>query len=132
MDESQNTPCSANPLVTPGYVDDRANCWLDENAALYRGNNASDCMIEAYKAGANAIITMCNESIAADKRDAYRWRKFTSILQSVYDGETFESDMLDVYCRMQSDWENRTVQAELRWDDKRDEPLDLGSAVDAA
>lgn len=74
------------------------------------------------------------ESLLADeRRDAGRWRKFTAILQSVYDEETFETDRLDVYCYMQSGWKNyRTVLAKLRWDDKRDEPLDLGSAVDAA
>lgn len=80
-----------------------------------------------------AVVDRIESLLAADQRDAERWRKFTSILQSVYDGETFESPMLDVYCRMQSGWKKqRTMQAELRWYDKRDEPLDLGSAVDAA
>lgn len=71
--------------------------------------------------------------IADDIRDAARWRKLVAILQSVYDDDMFESELLNVYCRMQSGYKNeRTVQAGLRWKDSRDEPLDLGSAVDAA
>ena len=69
--------------------------------------------------------------LADDQRDAERWRKLTSLLQSVYDGATFESESLDVYCYMQSGWKNmRTIQAELCWEDIKDMPLNLGSAID--
>ena len=84
---------------------------------------------EGIEDGVDRIDSLIADSV----RDAARWRKFVSILQSVYDGDTFESEMLDVYCSMQSGYKNqRTVQAELRWNDVRDEPLDFGSAVDAA
>jgi hypothetical protein len=33
-----------------------AHNWLQENAKMYRGNNASDCMINAYAAGMSEII----------------------------------------------------------------------------
>lgn len=66
------------------------------------------------------------------RRDAQRFRTLSLLLQKAYDGDTFESEPLDVYCRMQSGWrDERQVQAELRWKDVRDESLDLGAALDA-
>lgn len=37
---------------------DNATKWLQDNATMYRGNNASDCMIAAFCAGASSAIIM--------------------------------------------------------------------------
>ena len=29
--------------------------WLQENSLMYRGDNASDCMIAAFRAGASSV-----------------------------------------------------------------------------
>ena len=42
-------------------VEDRAYSWLQDNATMYRGNNASDCMVNAYIAGAYSIINEVKE-----------------------------------------------------------------------
>ena len=36
-------------------IKDEAYKWLNNNANMYRGNNASDCMIEAFVAGAKLV-----------------------------------------------------------------------------
>ena len=36
-------------------IKDEAYKWLQNNANMYRGNNASDCMIEAFVAGAKLV-----------------------------------------------------------------------------
>lgn len=66
------------------------------------------------------------------QRDAERWRKLMRIFAMAYDAGAFESPLIDIYCRMQeSHGRVRTMQAELRWDDKLGEPVDLGLAIDA-
>lgn len=37
-------------------IKERAYEWLQKNALLYRGDNASDCMIRAFVAGAAAAL----------------------------------------------------------------------------
>ena len=48
-------------------IKDEAYKWLNNNANMYRGNNASDCMIEAFVAGAKLmeyyIKSLRNENI---------------------------------------------------------------------
>ena len=34
-----------------------ANQWLQKNATMYKGDNASDCMVSAHIAGAESIIS---------------------------------------------------------------------------
>ena len=43
---------------TMGIID-KAHEWLQENATMYRGDNASDCMIAAFVAGASAGKGFC-------------------------------------------------------------------------
>lgn len=111
----------------------RVSLSPEERAEAVRASVAS---INAFRDRTPHEVTPMNatgESVAELIRDAERWRKFTALLQSVYDGETFESELLDVYCSMMSGYKSqRTMQAELRWTDRRDEPLDLGRALDAA
>ncbi len=47
---------SKRSTATACYVIDSAHNWLQENATMYRGNNASDCMVAAYVAGMTEII----------------------------------------------------------------------------
>ena len=67
-------------------------------------------------------------------RDAARFRWLLARLQAAYDGDTNDDfDALTVFCSMQ--WghrEQRRVEAYITWTDVRDEPLDLGAAIDAA
>lgn len=66
-----------------------------------------------------------------DARDARRFRTLCVLLQKAYDGEATDSAELSVLCSMKSGWKSeRTVGAELIWRDARDEPLDLGAALD--
>lgn len=61
-------------------------------------------------------VARVEELIAEDKRDAERFRKLCTMLQLAYDDGVFESESVDVYCRMQSGWrDERQVQVELRW-----------------
>ncbi len=43
--------------VTSCYAIDRANQWLQDNATMYGGDNASDCMVAAYTAGMLAVVS---------------------------------------------------------------------------
>lgn len=67
-------------------------------------------------------------------RDAARYRWLVERLQAAYDGDTNDDfDVLTVFCRMQ--WghrDQRRVEAYITWTDVRDEPLDIGAAIDAA
>lgn len=66
-------------------------------------------------------------------RDAARYRWLVARLQAAYDGDTNDDfDSVTVFCSMQ--WGHkgrRRVEACITWEDARDEPLDLGSAIDA-
>ncbi len=68
-----------------------------------------------------------------DKQDAERFRKLCALLEKAYDsGSGIEDEPLLVYCSMESGFRDmRAVRAELRWTDKRDEPLNLAAALDA-
>jgi hypothetical protein len=67
------------------------------------------------------------------RRDAMRWRELQALMQASYDGDdTSGPDNLAVYARMvfgRGDF--RRVEVTLGFDDTRDEPLDLGSVLDA-
>ena len=41
---------------TKSNIEKMADAWLQHNSTLYRGDNASDCMISAFIAGANSVI----------------------------------------------------------------------------
>ncbi len=45
-----------SPAAT-GYVEEQSYKWIQNNALMYKGDNASDCMVHAYIAGANKIIS---------------------------------------------------------------------------
>lgn len=55
-DNSNTAYVPAVNCETPCYVVNKADNWMQENALMYRGNNASDCMVAAYKAGAMDLI----------------------------------------------------------------------------
>lgn len=76
---------------------------------------------------------VAKEAATQDKQDAERFRKLCALLENAYDsGSGIESESLLGYCSMESGFRDmRTVRAELRWTDKRDEPLNLAAALDA-
>ena len=48
--------------------EDDAYKWLNDNATMYRGNNASDCMVAAFIAGAKLVeekFTSTNKAMDA-------------------------------------------------------------------
>lgn len=80
-----------------------------------------------------AVAKEAATQAAQDKQDAERFRKLCALLENAYDsGSGIESESLLGYCSMESGFRDmRTVRAELRWTDKRDEPLNLAAALDA-
>ena len=68
-----------------------------------------------------------------DRDDAERYRFLLAKLQQAYDGEYFESECFSVYFHMSSHFKgDRTIQAEIAWRDKADEPIGLSGAIDHA
>ena len=68
-----------------------------------------------------------------DSEDAKRYRYLISKLHQAYDGECFETDLMSIYCHMLSQYKgDRSIQAEITWRDKTDEPLGLSEAIDHA
>lgn len=67
------------------------------------------------------------------ERDAERWRKLVALLQQAYDEEDVETDDLFIRANMLSGrGACRRIEVSLSFADRRDEPLDLATAVDAA
>jgi len=70
--EARSRTCK-NSGATPRYVVDSAWSWMNDNTTLYKGNNASDCMVAAYIAGMSEIINSvkfdllpaCTDALAA-------------------------------------------------------------------
>ncbi len=54
LEKPQPLACQSAAIC---YVIDRANQWLQDNATMYRGDNASDCMVAAYTAGMLEIVS---------------------------------------------------------------------------
>lgn len=81
-----------------------------------------------------ARIAELENALAEAQADARRFRALTGLLQAAYDGPDFESEdnQLTVRCRMLSGFRGtQLVEAQLFWQDSREEPLDLGRALDA-
>lgn len=116
-------------------------------AAIDLNNRGLPMLQKRLSAASSVALNEANESrvreaaaeeaaatqAAQDKKDAERFRKLSALLKNAYDsGNGVESEPLQVYCSMESGFRNlRTVRAELRWIDKRDEPLSLAAALDA-
>lgn len=87
--------------------------------------------VSDMEAELNDTVDRYSRMLNEDRRDAERFRKLAVILQQSYNGQPFETDAVTVYCSMQSGWrDERTVQADIRWKDKRDEDLNFGAALD--
>ena len=71
-------------------------------------------------------------SHADDARDSARWRKLISLIQEAYDSAPIEEDGLSVRADMLfGRGTYRKMEVSLTFADVRDEPVDLGSALDA-
>ena len=80
----------------------------------------------AFQAGRAALQSQ-------DRDDAERYRYLITKLQQVYDGDYFETDLMNLYCHMPSQYKGeRVVRAEITWRDKADEPIGLSEAIDQA
>lgn len=72
-------------------------------------------------------------------RDAERYRKLVAIFQQTYDGQPYDRPAREEDApyftasahMIMGRRDYRLMEATITWSDTRDEPLDLGSALDA-
>ncbi len=77
-------------------------------------------------------MTDHDDEIEEMRRDAERWRKLCYLLAAAPYGGGVVEENLSLYATVQSSFKHyRNMRAELYWTETSDEPLNLGSALDA-
>lgn len=92
---------------------------------------------QAYSKGECAATLIAEQAFAREKAEAkaaaFDW--LMARLQESYDGHVYLEGGPDISINVRMVWGHRdrcSVLAEIRWEDQRDEPLDLLSAIERA